>query len=155
MERNRQSALPLVLVAVAVLLIGARVTSLVLKPKTTPSLVRWVSLEEAAQLALSSNKLLLLDFTADWCLPCHELDREVFNNAAIAQFINDNYIAVRIVDRQQEEGKNSAAVEDLQRRFHVDGFPTVVFADASGVERARLEGFRSREDFERVMERAH
>jgi thioredoxin-related protein len=36
----------------------------------------------------------------------------------------------------------------------VNGFPTLVFADADGTERARMEGFRDAKEFERVMEQA-
>lgn len=154
MERSRQNALPLALIAIAVLLLGARVGSTMLKPKATnTSLVQWVSFEEAVRRAASSNKLILFDFTAEWCLPCHELDAEVFADPRIAREINERFIPVRIVDRQQEEGRNSPVVADLQRRFSVRGFPTLVFADAAGAERGRMEGFRARDELERLMER--
>jgi thiol:disulfide interchange protein len=154
MERNRQRALPLALIAIAALLVAARIGSSVLKPKATnANLVQWVSFDEAVQLAASSNKLILFDFTADWCSPCHDLDAEVFANPQLAREINASFIPVRIVDREQEEGKNAPVVEELQRRFAVRAFPTIVFADAAGAERGRMEGFRAREEFQRVMER--
>ena len=154
MERNRQRALPLALIAIAALLVAARIGSSVLKPKTAnANLVQWVSIDEAVQLAASSNKLILFDFTADWCAPCHDLDAEVFANPQLAREINANFIPVRVLDREQEEGKNTPIVEDLQRRFAVRAFPTIVFADAAGAERGRMEGFRAREEFQRVMER--
>ena len=63
------------------------------------------------------------------------------------------FIAIRVTDRKQEEGKNSPEVEALQQRYSVRGFPTVIFTDANGIEQGRMEGFRGREQFEKLMER--
>jgi thiol:disulfide interchange protein len=114
--------------------------------------VQWTDLDEAIELARRTNKPILYDFTADWCTPCHVLDAEVFRDAELAAVINDRFIPVRIVDRQREEGRNTPRIEDLQRRYSVRGFPTVVIAEGAGAERARMEGFRGRDEFERLME---
>lgn len=152
MVRTSQRSLPLLLIGVALALLAARI--LVPLAKNEPpatSAVRWLSVEEGLRLAESSNKPVLFDFTADWCQPCHMLDAEVFRNPDVAREINERFIAIRVVDRNREEGRNSPDVQALQQRFAVRGFPTVVFADRTG-ERARMEGFRGREEFERVME---
>ena len=62
------------------------------------------------------------------------------------------FVPVRLTDRQREEGRNSRSVEELERRYGVKAFPTVIFADADGTERARMEGYGGREEFRRVME---
>ena len=153
MALTNQRKIPVILFVVAVALIAARVTLTVMKraPKANESGVQWVTPEEGLRLAMSSNKPVLLDFTADWCQPCHMLDEEVFRNPAIARSINERFIPIRVVDRRREEGRNSQQVDELQQRFGVRGFPTVVLADRGG-ERARMEGFRGREEFERMME---
>jgi thioredoxin-related protein len=58
---------------------------------------------------------------------------------------------VRVIDRQQEEGRNPPDVEALQRRYRVRAFPTVIIADASGNELARMEGFKGRSEFEAMV----
>ena len=153
MARTDQRALPIALFIIAVVLVVARIAVPLLKsdaPKSGDG-VRWLTPEEGMRLAATSDKLILFDFTADWCQPCHMLDAEVFRNPAIAKSINERFIPIRVVDRRQEEGRNAPEVDELQQRFVVRGFPTVVFADRTG-ERARMEGFRGREEFERVME---
>ena len=153
MERTSQRAMPLVLIAIAALLIVARIATHFMKSdESANDLVKWVELEDAAQLAASSNRPILMDFTAEWCAPCHVLDEEVFRDPLLAKAINQRFIAVRITDRQREDGRNSQEVEALQRRYGVRGFPTVIIADAAGTERGRMEGYGGREQFRRVME---
>jgi thiol:disulfide interchange protein len=153
MARTDQRALPIALLVAALVLIAARVAIPLLKsdaPKSAGG-IQWLTPAEGLRLAAASNKPILFDFTADWCQPCHVLDAEVFANPAIAREISERFIPIRVVDRRQEEGRNAPEVDQLQQRFGVRGFPTVVFADRAG-ERARMEGFGGREQFERVME---
>lgn len=156
MARTNQRYLPVALLVIAVVLLTARVvqqtTKRVPSAKKANDLVSWVTPAEGMQLARMSNKPLLYDFTAEWCAPCHVLDAEVFRNPQLARAINERFIAVRVVDRLREDGSNSQDVDALQRRYGVRGFPTVVFADLAGGERARMEGFRGREHFEELME---
>lgn len=155
MAPTNQRVIPIALLIVAVGLVGARVIFSLTKsvpPKNGGGeSVRWLTPDEGLRLAATSDKPILLDFTAEWCRPCHMLDAEVFANAAIAKDINERFIPIRVVDRKQEEGRNAPTVEELQQRFAVRGFPTVVFVHGGG-ERARMEGFRGRAEFERIME---
>jgi len=152
MALTNQRAVPIVLFVVALGLVAARVVVALTKrepPKSSG--VQWLTPEEGLRLAASSNKLVLLDFTADWCQPCHILDAEVFQDPAIAKSINERFVPIRVVDRRREEGRNAPEVDELQQRFSVRGYPTVIFADRGG-ERARMEGFGGREKFEQTME---
>lgn len=150
-----QRAMPLVLIAIAALLIVARIATHLVQPdEASKSLVNWVDVEDAARLAASSNRPILMDFTAEWCAPCHVLDEEVFRDPMLAKAINQNFIAVRVTDRKREDGRNPAEVEALQRRYGVQGFPTVIITDAAGTERGRMEGYGGRDQFRQMMEKA-
>lgn len=153
MAQSNQRAIPVWLLALAAVLLVARIVSYATKEKVADQ-VSWLTIEEGLERARATDKLILYDFTADWCAPCHQLDAAVFRDVQFARAINERFVPVRVVDRQQEEGRNTAAVAALQKRYGVNGFPTLVFADADGTERARMEGFRDVKEFERVMEQA-
>ncbi|MDQ3280226.1 MAG: thioredoxin family protein [Acidobacteriota bacterium] len=157
MALTDQRAIPVSLIAVAAALLLLRIASALWpvheeRPGKAGDLVHWLTIEEGAQLARSTGKPVLFDFTAESCQPCHMLDEQVFHDAKMAAAINQRFVPVRVVDRRQEEGANPRNVAELQRRFAVRAFPTVIFAGGDGSERARMEGFRGVEEFERVME---
>jgi thiol:disulfide interchange protein len=154
MGRTRnQRAVPLLLIVVAAVLVAARVAAHFFGPEAPKDqLVHWVPLEEVGAMAASTNRIILIDFTADWCSPCHLLDAEVFSDPALANEINTRFVPVRLTDRQREEGRNSRSVEALQQQYGVKSFPTVIFAGPDGSERGRMEGYGGREQFRRVME---
>lgn len=156
LDRRSQRAVPVLLFAVVLALLVARV--IVWRMEAARSggaddLVRWVPIEQAELLAAQQNKRIFYDFTADWCVPCHQLRDAVFRNPRLAKLINDRYVPVQVVDRQQEDGVNDPAVHALQQRFSVRAFPTVVFADARGDALQRMEGFGGAERFEQMMAR--
>ena len=84
--------------------------------------------------------------------PCHRLDTEGWGDARVASLVNDSYLPARVVDREREDGKNPAAIEELQRRYSVRAFPTLVVADADGREIAKFEGYGGKEKLVRFLE---
>jgi len=113
------------------------------------AMIRWVTAGRARDLAGRLGRPVLYDFGADWCVPCRRLDEEVFSETSAAALINESFVPVSVVDRMEEEGRNSPVVEDLQHRFAVDGFPTLVVVRPDGAVAGRLSGFPGRD---RVLE---
>lgn len=107
-------------------------------------LVRWQPREKAAALARSSGKPILYDFTAAWCAPCKMVDRD-WEDPALADQVNAAFIPTRVVDRAREDGSNPPDVSELQRRFEIVGFPTIVAAYPDGRLIAKTDGYRGKD----------
>ncbi len=117
-------------------------------------LVTWRPMTSAPGAASAAAMPVLYDFTAAWCPPCRRLDAEGWNDVAIARRVNIEFVPVRIMDRQREDGKNSAAIDALQRKYRITSFPTLVAADASGRELARMEGYAGKARLQEFLNEA-
>lgn len=101
--------------------------------------VTWTSYsEEVLAEADAQNQLVVLDFTADWCIPCQELDRITFTDDEVLAAMQD----VRPVKVDLTEA-GTPRTERLRKKYDVAGVPTLVFLDGDGheVESARTVGY--------------
>lgn len=93
----------------------------------------WTTLDGALEESRRNGKPVFIDFSADWCGPCQRLRHEVFEDGARAATLQGAVIPVSIVDQRRETGANPPEIEDLQQRYQVEAFPTlVVFSPATG-----------------------
>jgi thiol:disulfide interchange protein DsbD len=116
-------------------------------------LVRWQPREKAAALARASGKPILYDFTAAWCAPCKMVDRD-WEDPALADQVNAAFVPTRVVDRVREDGRNPPEISELQRRYEIVGFPTIVAASPDGALIAKTDGYRGRDAMAQFLEEA-
>jgi len=94
--------------------------------------VRWHEWgEEAFSRAQTEDKPILLDIGAVWCHWCHVMDRESYENPAIAELINDHFIAIK-VDRDERpdvDTRYQAAVSAVSGQ---GGWPLTAFLTPDG-----------------------
>src|ERR1043166_4057601 len=94
--------------------------------------IRWHEWgEEAFAAAQRENKPMLLDIGAVWCHWCHVMDRESYDDPAIAEIVNQYFIAVK-VDRDERpdiDGRYQAAVQAVSGQ---GGWPLTAFLTSDG-----------------------
>ena len=84
--------------------------------------------------AQRKQKPVILDFYADWCAPCRELDEVTFHDPEIVKQAQKDFVMIKI----DLTRKGNPVHEDLLRQYNVKGVPTVVFLDHQGKERRDL-----------------
>lgn len=91
----------------------------------------------------AGGRLVLLDFYADWCVSCKELERETFADAGVQAAL------AGVVMLQADVTANDAADRALMQQFGIIGPPAILFFGADGQERRerRLVGFIAAEAF--------
>lgn len=100
------------------------------------------------ELALASGRPVLLEFSADWCVPCHELERATFSDRRVIAAAGS--FAAFKVDLTHYD---TPEAEQWRKRYGITGVPTVVFLAPGGsqggteVAAARVEGFIPPERF--------
>ena len=96
----------------------------------------WITdMDAAKKQAAEQKKDLMIEFTgSDWCPPCMQLRANVFSKPDFPTEAQKNFVLVELdYPRGKEQSKEmKAANEKLAQQYGVRGFPTVVFADASG-----------------------
>jgi thioredoxin:protein disulfide reductase len=99
--------------------------------------------------AKSKNEKIIIDFSAEWCVPCKELDAQTFSNEKVIDAGKD-FTAFK-ADMTKT---GSEEIEKLRKDFNVIGVPTVLIFDSKGNEVERLTGFINAEGFLKLMEKA-
>ena len=112
-----------------------------------PATLRFERVKSSAELdqriAQAKGKTVMLDFYADWCVACKEMDRFTFSDAAVQARLKDTILL------QADVTANNADDKALLQRFQMFGPPTTLFFDKQGNELTdhRVTGFQDASQF--------
>jgi thiol:disulfide interchange protein DsbD len=100
-------------------------------------------LDAAVAQAAASGKSAMLDFYADWCVSCIEMEEFTFTDGDVQTALSNTVLLQADVTLNDEED------QALLKRFGVFGPPTIIFFGSDGVQRHGYEvvGYMKAKDF--------
>ena len=101
---------------------------------------------EIVSVSLSGSKGMIIDFYADWCIPCKELDANTFSDERVITIAND-FVTIK-ADMTKSL---SPDVETLRNKYNIVGVPTVLIINDKGKEVQRLTGFVNADEFIKLL----
>jgi thiol:disulfide interchange protein DsbD len=98
----------------------------------------------------TADRVAMLDFYADWCVSCKEMERFTFSDPQVQARLG------RMVLLRADVTANTADDKALLKRFRLFGPPGIVFFDAGGreIEGLRVIGYQSPEKFIKSLDLA-
>ncbi|MGC3956932.1 MAG: thioredoxin family protein [Verrucomicrobiota bacterium] len=105
----------------------------------------WLTdLTKAQALAKAEKKLVLLDFTgSDWCPPCKALHKNVLSKPEFEAYAKTNLVLVEVdfPNEKPQSAELKKSNEQLQEKFKIDSYPTIIVLDAEGKVISRKSGY--------------
>src|SRR5690606_26052128 len=102
---------------------------------------------ELDALLAQASQPVMLDFYADWCVSCIEMERFTFSDRDVARKL-DQFVLV-----QADVTRNDAEHRALLKRFRLFGPPGIIFFDPEGRElKTRVVGFQNAERFGKSLD---
>ena len=144
----RWSGAVLIAAGVALLIFSAPDASVI--PGGTP--ISWLTSHDGGLArARAEGRPVMIDFSAEWCLGCKDLEDKTFADARVRTEAR-RFVAIKLA---QEE--HADVIDELWEHYGVRGLPTVLFIDSQGrvLRRPRVTGFVHAERFAELMARVH
>jgi thiol:disulfide interchange protein len=109
-------------------------------PKTDPGGEAFhnLSFADALKKAKTDNKLVMVDFYADWCQPCKKLDATTWKDDKVQAWLREKMVAIKL------DKDKSKAVAD---KYKIGVLPAMLFVRPDGFEVGRLMGYCNPEQF--------
>jgi thiol:disulfide interchange protein DsbD len=121
------------------------------EPLSAPRFERVKSAAELdVRIAQANGKTVILDFYADWCVSCKEMERFTFSDAKVQAKLKDAVLLQADVTANSEDDKA------LLQRFQLFGPPATLFFDRQGKEQGnfRVTGYQDAPQFLQSLKNA-
>ena len=99
-----------------------------------------------AAIANANGKIVMLDFYADWCVACKEMEKLTFSDAKVKTALANAVLL------QADVTANNDDDQALLKRFNLFGPPGIIFYDKTGKQLAtRVIGYKNTDDFIQIL----
>src|SRR5699024_5903669 len=107
------------------------------------------SLDELDAVLASTDRPVMLDFYADWCVSCIQMEKLTYSDPEVASRMGKMQLV------QADVTENSPEHRALLKRFNLFGPPGIIFFDERGglIEDVRVVGFQHASQFARTLDR--
>lgn len=106
--------------------------------------------DQVLQMAKTQNKLVFVDVYATWCVPCKQMDNEVYSDGQVGAYTDSNFVSLKVqmdsTVRDDSHVKAWRAQSGIFKRF-TQAYPTLLFFNADGKLVDKQTGFQNKEKF--------
>lgn len=127
--------------------------------------IEWLSFEEAVKRNETQPKMIFIDFYTDWCGWCKYMDKNTFQDTAVARLMNKYFYSVKFNAERKDtvhfKGKDYVFIADGARGYHelaaaiMNGqmsYPTFMFLTDKYEIITPVQGFVKTEEFLPILE---
>ncbi|WP_176051122.1 protein-disulfide reductase DsbD [Burkholderia sp. BCC1644] len=139
---------PLAVLATRTVASGGAATAGAAATQDGPAFASVRSSGELDTLLKTSGQPVMLDFYADWCVSCKEMEHLTFTDARVQARLAQLHLV------RADVTANNPDDQALLKRFNLFGPPGIIFFDRSGNEIGRVVGYQAAETFLRSLDRA-
>jgi thiol:disulfide interchange protein len=105
-------------------------------------ITQWYTYETGMTAANSMEKPVILDFYADWCPPCIAMENGTYPDSRVVSEMKD-FVAIKV---------NTQVRIDIESKYRINYYPTVIFLDSKGNEISRHIGYLGPEDMVKTIQ---
>lgn len=128
----------------SVIIIAVSVWMLIPEEKAAADWQKYTN--EKFNTSIESGHKVVMDFYADWCIPCKELDKLTFSDERVIEKLSSfDLYKIDMTKTMSDE------TEKVRKKFNILGMPTIIIYNSSGKEVSRLTGFVNADEFLKIL----
>ncbi|POY37915.1 hypothetical protein C3K47_05150 [Solitalea longa] len=118
-----------------------------------------LTLQQLKEKAKTENKYIFIDVMATWCVPCKQMDKEVYTAENVGTVMNSKFISVKAqIDKGANDSEHTknwyATAEELSKEYKIMALPTYLFFSPDGNIVHKGTGYLAPDDFLKLANNA-